>query len=128
MPSGNCLIKTAVTAKQWKKLCDQWRNNQYLYMYASWQHWYNPRKYKFIHLVAISIRLQSMFVHVCPVVILIQSPLKYICTPTGCQNMVIIEIHMLHSVAILIVFRSINPHAHKFNSYAQWQSQYMCSQ
>ena len=52
------------------------RINQYLYTYASWHHWYSPRKCKLKHLVAISIRLLSMYVHICPVVILIQSHLK----------------------------------------------------
>ena len=61
-PSGNCLTVTIGIANQWKKLGNQWCINQCLYTQASWQHWYSPRTFELIHLIAISIRLRSIYV------------------------------------------------------------------
>ena len=59
-----------------EKLSNHWRINQYLYTHASWLHWYSPMNFKLIYLIAISIRLRSIYVQICPVVILKQSHLK----------------------------------------------------
>ena len=62
--------------KPLEKTRESMRIKQYLYTHASWQHWYSPRKFKLINLIAISIRLRSIYVHIYSVVILKQSRLK----------------------------------------------------
>ena len=94
MPSGNSLTVTTEIANRWKNSAI---NDVLISIYT-----HSPREFKLIHLMVISIRLGSTYVHIGPVVILKQSHSKYIYTPNGYVNMVIIEIHTLRPVAILI--------------------------
>ena len=116
------------------KPCGSERVHQYLYIYASWQHWYSPRKYKLIHLVAISIWLRSMYVHIYPVVTLIvtfkmnlyaQWLSEYgdnwdLCTtPSGNINTVSRNIHTPMAVSLHTASGNINTVPEIINSYTQ---------